>query len=102
MSIDGLGQVADFNPSPATASQQLVTSQARVLYGWSIAEASGSAFAKVRLRDGTSAAGKLLGVIALIPNESTRDFFPVEAIVINTGAIYLEVVTGRVEGCVYY
>ena len=98
MSIEELGQVADFN---TTVSQQLVASQARVLYGWSIAEAGGSAFAKVRLRDGTSA-GKVVAVIALIPNESSRDYFPISAVVINTGAIYLEVVTGSVEGCIYF
>lgn len=102
MSLEGLGQVADLNPSPATTSQVVVAQQVRILYGWALAESTGSATAKVRLRDGSSASGKLLAPITLAAGESVRDFFPVESVNVTNGAIYLEVVSGSVEGAVYW
>jgi hypothetical protein len=72
------------------------------IYGWTITESTGDAKAKVRLWDGTSNAGYYITTITLESNESTRDFFPVETPTIYNDAIYLEIVSGEVEGCVFY
>lgn len=72
------------------------------IFGWALAESTGSASAKVRLRDGTTAGGLLIATITLAQGESARDFFPVETPELRGNAIYLEVVSGSVEGAVYF
>lgn len=100
--IEEFAQAADVNPSPATTNQQLVAQQARVLLGWSFTESTGGAAAKVRLHDGTSTAGKVLGTIGLASGASSNVTLPVDGIEITTGAIFAEVVSGSVEGGVYW
>jgi hypothetical protein len=100
--IEEFAQAADVNPSPATAAQQLVAVEARVLLGWSFTEATGSAAAKIRLHDGTSALGKVVGTIGLASGASSNVTLPVDGVQITTGAIFLEVVSGSVEGGAYW
>jgi len=70
-------------------------------------EATGSARAKIVLRDGTSGAGKELFPITLKPGESTRDVFAYASegsrgVPLINAAIYLEVLEGEVEGMVIW
>jgi hypothetical protein len=90
------------SPSTATASQTVVAQQVKCLFGWSLNESTGSGAAKVRLRDGTSAAGKLLAVVNLASAASSTTWLAEQAVQVNTGAVYLEVVSGSVEGCLYW
>lgn len=72
------------------------------LFGWVICESTGSAVAKVRLWDGTSNEGNYLGAVTLGENESNREWFPFSSPQIKNNAIYLEIVSGKVEGVVWF
>src|SRR5579864_1864176 len=70
------------------------------LKGWSVAESTGTASAKIRLWDGTGGQGTglYLGTITLSENESNREWFGTDGPQIKNGAIYAEIVSGKVEG----
>jgi hypothetical protein len=72
------------------------------LFGWNITESTGTAPAKVRLWDGTSNSGNYLGTVTLGENESNREWFPDQSPVIRNNAIYLEIVSGKVEGVLWF
>jgi hypothetical protein len=92
--------VSNVVPQPSAASQILVAIGAHVIFGWSFTEPNVEG-AKIILRDGTTGAGKYIAAITLNQNESVRDYF-VGAIALESGAIYLEVVSGHIEGAVYW
>lgn len=95
----------DIATSPAgavTASRQVLGGDVTELVGWALAETTGLSPAAVRLRDGNSAAGEVLARINLAANESARDTFTTRGIRVFTGRVYLEVVSGSVEGVVYW
>ena len=98
--------VADLGANPATAviasRQVLGGGDVRRLLGWSIRETSGAATATFRLRDGNNAAAVMLANANLAANESIRDFWFPAGILVATGRIYLEIVSGSVEGVLYY
>lgn len=71
------------------------------LEGWNITESTGTSTAKVRLWDGISKETNYLFTITLYKNESTRDF-PPKPIIIKNGAIYLEIINGKVEGAINF
>lgn len=75
-----------------------------VLFGWIVAESTGSATAKIRLWDGTGGegTGNYIGTVTLGQNESNREFFPINSPQLRNNAIYLEIVSGKVEGVVFY
>lgn len=93
---------------PTTASGVITTvvdgvaMPVKILFGWALAETTGSAGVKLRLRDGTTASAPSIIPITMSGGESTRDFFGDEAIEINSGSIYLEIVTGSIEGSILW
>jgi hypothetical protein len=98
--------VTDLSPNPAKASQQITTTAAN-LGGFAFREVTGKASAVVIIRDGTSSAGKEIEPISLNPSESTRELYwfgseGPRGIPITTGGIYLEVVSGEIEGMVIW
>lgn len=101
MSLDELGQSTAL-ATPTTTSGVVVSTNIRTLLGWSVAESTGLATAKFRLRDGTGVSGKLIAPLTLAANESARDWFAEQALVINSGALFLEMVSGSIEGTVYW
>jgi hypothetical protein len=72
------------------------------LYGWNITESTGTASAKIRLWDGVSNAGNYLGTVTLGENESNREWFSGQSPQVRNNALYLEVVSGKVEGAVWW
>lgn len=82
--------------------KEVVVQSVNNIFGWSVTEATGDAKAKVRLWDGTSSEGLYITTITLEANESTRDFLPDQSPTLYNDAIYLEIVSGEVEGCVLY
>lgn len=87
-----------------SADRVVVSSGARVLLGWSIAESAGS-LASVRLRDGVEGATPVhtvLAAIALAANGGDTQWFADEGIEVKSGAISLEVVGGTVTGVVFW
>ena len=89
-------------PGDKVGAEESVVKSVEVLYGWIISESTGTAGAKFRLWDGTSNAGNYLGTVTLGENESNREFFPVETPAIRNNAIYLEIVSGKLEGLVMF
>jgi hypothetical protein len=72
------------------------------LFGWNITESSGAATAKVRLWDGTNNSGNYLATITLGANESNREWFPDQSPQIRNNALFLEIVSGEIEGSVWW
>lgn len=98
-------QKTDIAASPAgavTASRQVLRGDVRALVGWSVAETTGTAAAAFRLRDGTGTTSEVLARINLAANESDRDTFGQRGILVNTGNIWLEFISGSFEGVVYW
>lgn len=67
-------------------------------YGFSFRETSGSSAATIRIHDSGDDTGGLLDSVQLAPGESAREFYP-GGIRAEEG-IYVDVVTGAVEGSV--
>lgn len=73
------------------------------LLGWSVTESTGSAKAQIRLHDGENSSAPILASqINLAQGESIRDWFGDESIEIVSGKVYLEVISGSVEGAIYW
>jgi hypothetical protein len=88
---------------PITASVELPLGGAvRAVYGWAFAETTGTAAAAVRLHDGSQTGGEVFARINLTAGESTRDSFAPNGIKCRSGYLYLEVLSGSVEGVVYW
>jgi hypothetical protein len=85
-----------------TASRQVLNSDVHALIGWSIAETTGTAGATIRLWDGRNTTAEQFTRINLQPNESVRDWFIPRGIRCFTGAVFLQVIGGSVEGVVYW
>lgn len=89
-------------PGDSISGVESVVQSVGTIYGWIIAESTGSAPAKIRLFDGTSNSGYYIGTVTLAENESNREFFPVETPQIRNNALYLEIVSGKVEGSILW
>ena len=72
------------------------------LVGWSLWETTNAAGATINLHDGSSIAGELIANATLNANESIRDLWYPWGIIVATGRIWLEVVSGSVAGVLYY
>jgi hypothetical protein len=83
---------------PVAGVSGIVVTSAGLVSGWSFAETAG-ATAKIRIRSGIDVNQAVLMVLTLSANESTRDFLtlPVEF----KAGLYLELVSGAVEGVIY-
>jgi hypothetical protein len=81
-----------------TGSDQAINATAGIYVGFAIRETAG-AVAVVRIYDNASAgSGTLLDSIGLAANESAREFYP--GGIWCSGGIYVDVVSGSVEGSV--
>lgn len=96
---------ADIGPNPATAvtasRQVLGGGDVTRLLGWSIRETAGAG-AAFRLHDGNNASTPVLANANFAANESIRDFWFPAGILVATGRIWLEVLSGSIEGVLYY
>lgn len=84
-----------------SASAAIHAGGATHLVGWALKETSALNTAFVRIRDGKGTDGDVLVPISLAASESTRDLMPEWPVWITTGNLFLEVVSGSVEGVVY-
>lgn len=82
-----------------TADRQLTTFGGTYM-GHSVKEPTDAAGASVELYDGTGVSGQLFLPLTLVANESTRDWYPLPGIPIDSG-IFLHVINGEVSGCIY-
>jgi hypothetical protein len=85
------------------ADQQIVTTTTAVPFatyrGVTIRETTGVSTALVRIWDGTSATGRVLDEISLLPNESAREDYGDPAPTARTG-VFVQVVSGTIVGSV--
>ena len=61
-----------------------------------------TAGAAVRIHDGNNANGEVFARINLAANESVRDWYIPKGIRCFTGRVFLEVMSGSVEGVIYW
>lgn len=89
-------------PLPIKAGQgsgQLIGPRA-IVYGWNFTESTGAAVAAVRLWSGSSNLGTMLASIKLASG-GTASQWTTGPGVLADGGVYLEVVSGSVEGAVF-
>lgn len=91
--IDNLG-------IPATAASTGLVGFGVQFHGWSFRETAGAA-ASCRVRDGRDATGAILATIGLAANASDHEWLGDAGVTADVG-LYLEVVSGSVEGAVYF
>lgn len=84
-----------------TANGTLVASGARELLGWSVT-ATTAAAGHCRLRDGNYAGAPVVAVIQFVAGGDDHEWLADQAVALNSGAIFLEVVSGTLEGEVYW
>lgn len=96
---------SDIGATPAAAvgaSRVINAGDIAVLIGYALAETTGAASAAIRLRDGNLATGEVIARVDLLANESVRDFWTPHGVRVATGHLFLEVVSGSVEGVVFW
>lgn len=97
---------SDISPTAAgavTASGQLApTGVCRQLIGWAFAETTGANGAALRIWDGVNTEGSVMTRINLAANESTRDRSGPPGIMCVSGGLYLQIISGSVEGVIYW
>lgn len=83
------------------ASKQIGSGNFNLLFGWSFTETTGAAVASVRLHDGRDANGAVLARISLTAAAGVREMLPEKGLRLQTGQLWLEVVSGSVEGVLW-
>lgn len=84
------------------ASRVILGGDVRSVMGWAVAETTGAAGAALRLHDGGIATGEQFARINLAANESNREFFTPKGIRCSTGRVFLEIISGSVEGVLFW
>lgn len=85
---------------PATTADVLLITGRALLKGFSLRETTGTATAAVTIHDGIADNNNFLAVIDLNASESVRDWFTGRGVLVDRG-IFVEVLSGTVEGVVY-
>lgn len=99
------GNKTDLGATPAAAvaaSRVVLNSDVHAILGWAICETTGTASAAVRLIDGNASNGEVFARINLVQGESVRDWYIPKGIRCFTGRLFLQVLSGSVEGVVYW
>ena len=84
----------------ATAAGERLVSGPAILLGYSIRESTGAAAAAVRLRNGADATGAIVATIGLAASGSDTQMPTDPGLICDVG-VWLEVVSGSVEGSVH-
>lgn len=83
---------------PAVSGQ--ITQRPCRLYGFGFTEITGAVNAAVQLLDGGNSGGALITDVALVPAESTRDWYGRPGILVQSG-LFLNVLSGSIRGSVW-
>lgn len=92
---------AQILPVAATSADVQLLTGLFVLRGWAFQETTNAAGAVLTLHDGADDTAPLVVPITLATNESTRDYPPGNGILLRTG-LFLEMVSGTVQGSIWY
>lgn len=93
------GRVQEF-PLGVIAASVAVFGFGAQLHGWCIAESTGAAGARVRLRDGRGVEGAVLAPVSVPANGTSALWLGEDGVAAETG-LYLEVMAGSVEVTLY-
>lgn len=101
-----LGQKSDIAATIAgnvtVPGRLVVPNSCRVLLGWCVCEQSGSAAVKFRIRDG-DANGAVFCTVTIAQGASAVPvFLGDQALICNTGKLFLEITTGTLEGAIWW
>lgn len=88
-------------PGESVGGTPAVYQSVSLLAGWSLVETTGAAGAKVRFRDGTTVAGPILAEVTIASGGPPSEVSQFNAAVAS-GAIFMEVVSGSIEGSVEF
>lgn len=86
----------------AASRQVLAGGDVRAMIGYAIRETTGTAGAVIRFHDGNGPGTEVIAPVSLAAGESDRSILGSHGITVSTGRIFLEVVSGSVEGVVYW
>ena len=75
---------------------------AKYLLGWVISESTGSAAASFQIYDNTVAAGPHAGIVSLVQGTTSSVWFGTNSVVMFSGSLFLHIVSGSVQGAVFY
>jgi hypothetical protein len=89
-------------PISATTTISLPGEPVNWVLGWSLAETTGTGTARVRIYDGTSSSGSMLASVNLAANDSVRDVLAEGLLKPTSGAVYVQVAAGSVEGSIWW
>lgn len=96
----------DISPTIAGAvsASRVVLSGGNVVgfAGWSLRETTGTAAAVCRFHDGANVATEVLATVALASAASAIYRYDGQGVECATGRIFLEIVSGSIEGVVYW
>lgn len=84
------------------ASRQILGGDVRSVGGWAVSETTGAAAAAVRLHDGNGAAGEVIARISVPSGGMSFVLVHGKGIEVTTGRVFLEVVSGSVEGVLFW
>ena len=85
-----------------TVSRQVLAGDVRQVGGWSIRETTGAASAMVRFIEGNAVGGEVICPVG-IPQGTTVTVAPTApGIQVFTGRVFMQVVSGSVEGVIYW
>ncbi len=85
---------------PTTTADQVVLGPRAIMYGWTLRETTGSAAAVARLHNGQDSTGPIAASIGLVAGGSEIQGPAGPGVLMDAG-VYLEVVSGSVEGSVF-
>lgn len=86
-------------PLALTGSDGQHHSGVSVLRGWTIRETSGAAVARVKMHAGNSTSGAVVGEVSLAANGAETIWL--DDGIACAGGIYVDVITGAVEGSLF-
>lgn len=86
---------------PTTTADRLLLGTMAAVRGWNFAETTAGALAKVRLWDGSNDEGNKLATIEIPSGQSKEFWLPGGGLAAYVG-VFLEVVSGSVEGTLWY
>lgn len=71
-----------------------------LLVGWAVRETTTAAGARMAIRDGTAANGRMVVPLNMTADQSTRDFVPAPGFLFERG-LFVDVTAGSVEGALF-
>lgn len=93
------GRIQEF-PLGVVAASASIFGFGVQLHGWCVAESTGAAGARIRLRDGRGVEGSVVAPISVVANGTAALWLGEDGVAAESG-LYVEVLAGSVEVTIY-